>query len=104
MKYGKAIRICRAARGLSQKDLATKISLDSSHISLIEAGKRTPSLDTIERIAKSLNVPVHLLMLLASEQKDVKTRSLPNIKDLSQMFLDLLLEGDPTEKKKEHAR
>ena len=104
MKYGKAIRICRAARGLSQKDLATKVGLDSSHISLIEAGKRSPSLETVERIAKTLNVPVHLLMLLASEQKDVKSRSLQNVKDLSQVFLDLLLENDSAEKKTNRAR
>ena len=104
MKYGKAIRICRAARGLSQKDLATKVGLDSSHISLIEAEKRSPSLETIERIAKSLNVPLHLLTLLASEQKDVKTGSLANIKELSQVFLDLLMEGDLSEKRKQRAR
>ena len=104
MKYGKAIRICRAARGLSQKNLATKVGLDSSHISLIEAEKRSPSLETIERIAKSLGVPLHLLTLLASEQKDVKTRSLANLKELSEVFLNLLLEGDPSEKRKERAR
>ena len=104
MKYGKAIRICRAARGLSQKNLATKVGLDSSHISLIEAEKRSPSLETIERIAKSLNVPLHLLTLLASEQKDVKTGSLANIKELSQVFLDLLMEGDVSEDKKQRAR
>jgi transcriptional regulator with XRE-family HTH domain len=103
MKYGKAIRICRAARGLSQKELATKVGLDSSHISLIEAEKRSPRLETIEKIAKSLDVPLHLLMLLASEQKDVATRSLTNVKDLSQVFLELLLEGDPSEKKKKRA-
>ena len=104
MKYGKAIRICRAARGLSQKDLAKKVGLDSSHISLIEAEKRSPSLQTIERIAKSLSVPLHLLTLLASEQKDVRTGSLVNMKELSQVFLDLLMEGDLSEKRQQRAR
>ena len=104
MKYGKAIRICRAARGLSQKDLAAKVGVDSSHVSLIESEKRSPSLDTIEKIAQSLNVPPHLLMLLASEQKDVKTGNLANVKDLSQILLDLLLQADPSEKRNMRAK
>ena len=104
MKYGKAIRICRAARGLSQKDLATKVGIDSSHVSLIESEKRSPSLETIEKIAESLKVPPHLLMLLASEQKDVKTGNLVNVKDLSQILLDLLLQADPSEKRNTRAK
>ena len=56
MKYGKAIRICRAAKGLSQKELAAKAGIGSSHVSLIEAGKRSPSLATVEKLCDALKI------------------------------------------------
>lgn len=73
MDYGKAIRILRAITGLQQRDLAQKARVDASLISLIEHGKRTPSLTTITRISAALEVPQHLFTLLASEGEDLRT-------------------------------
>jgi transcriptional regulator with XRE-family HTH domain len=91
MQYGKAIRICRAARGISQKDLAAKADLNPSHVSLIEADRRTPSLATIEKISKALGVPTHLVMLLAAEPADVQNQNPEDLKELSNMLLQLLV-------------
>jgi transcriptional regulator with XRE-family HTH domain len=71
MDYGKAIRIGRALAGLQQKELAELAGVNPSHISLIEFGKRKPSLDTIEKLAKALQIPDHLLTLLAAEPEDL---------------------------------
>jgi len=71
MDYGKAIRIGRAIAGLQQKELAELAGVDPSHISLIEFGKRKPSLDTVEKLAKALQIPDHLLTLLAAEPEDL---------------------------------
>ena len=100
MRYGKAIRICRAAKGLSQKELASKAGIGSSHISLIEAGKRSPSLGTVEKICDALNVPTHLVMLLAAEPEDIKTSPSDNLKDFSGMLLQLLVGPEPHAKRK----
>jgi transcriptional regulator with XRE-family HTH domain len=91
MKYGRAIRICRAARGLSQKDMALKAGIKPSYVSLIEAGKRSPSLTTIEKIGKSLDVPTHLLMMLAAESGDVKSEHAKDLHDFSAAMLQLLI-------------
>lgn len=103
MRYGKAIRICRAAKELSQKELASKAGIGSSHISLIEAGKRSPSLTTIEKICEALNVPTHLLMLLAADPGDIQADDLKNLKDLSGLILQLLV-GPKSRKKKDERR
>lgn len=103
MKYGKAIRICRAAKGLSQKELAFKAGIGSSHISLIEAGKRSPSLGTIEKICEALNVPTHLVMLLAAEARDIQAEHKENLKNLSEMILQLLV-GPESRKDKNEQR
>lgn len=103
MRYGKAIRICRAAKGLSQKELASRAGIGSSHISLIEAGKRSPSLATVEKICKALNVPTHLVMLLAADPRDIQAEHMENLKDLSGMILQLLV-GPESRKKKDERR
>ena len=72
MNYGKAIKMLRASRGLQQRQLAKKLGLDSSYVSLLESGKRTPSLQVVELIASKLRVPSYLIVLLASEDKDLK--------------------------------
>ena len=101
MKYGKAIRICRSVKGLSQKELASKAGIGTSHISLIEAGKRSPSLATVQKICDALDVPTHLLMLLSSEPGDVQTDHLKNLKDISNLILKLLVSSESDKKKDE---
>jgi transcriptional regulator with XRE-family HTH domain len=104
MRYGKAIRICRAAKGLSQKQLAARASIGSSHVSLIEAGKRSPSLATVEKLCKALSVPAHLVMLLAAEPGDVQAKHMENLKDLSGMILQLLVGPESRKKEKDERR
>jgi len=52
MNYGKAIKILRSAKNLEQQELAKKIGLDSSYISLIENGKRKPSPKRIQALRR----------------------------------------------------
>ena len=71
MNYGKAIRTVRAAREMSQKELAAKAKLDPSYISLLESGERIPSPNALETLSKALRVPIYLVILLASEKSDL---------------------------------
>lgn len=72
MKYGKAIKVARVAKGFSQKKLGEKCNLDSSYISRIEAGDRIPNIETLELIAKELEIPFYLLVLMASDENELK--------------------------------
>lgn len=55
---GMRIREVRKQRGLSQERLAEKVGVDPKQISRIEGGKSAPSLDTLEAIAKHLQVEI----------------------------------------------
>lgn len=55
---GARIKELRKAKRLSQDELSEKINIDPKHISRIEVGKSYPSLDTLEKIAKALNVEI----------------------------------------------
>ncbi|MER8096446.1 helix-turn-helix domain-containing protein [Streptomyces goshikiensis] len=67
---GSRIRRLRREAGLSQMDLAGE-NLSPSYISLLEAGKRTPSPEVLEQIAARLGcAPGQLLELLAPERHE----------------------------------
>lgn len=91
MNYGKAIRVLRSVKNLEQQELATKVNLDSSYISLIEKGKRNPSPKTIIKISERLSVPLHLLALLASDKKDLKNISEKESTVIGRQLLEILI-------------
>jgi transcriptional regulator with XRE-family HTH domain len=72
MNLGRSIKLCRTNRGMSQEELAKKVGLSISYISLIEQGKRDPPMSTVEEMADALGVPVSLLTFLAAEAGDLK--------------------------------
>ena len=93
MNYSKAIRVARALADMPQRELAKRISVDSSLVSMLESGKRKPTLDTLEKIAAALGIPFHLFTLLASEAEDVKTADSETLHRLAVGLSKLLLGG-----------
>ena len=100
MNYGKAIRVIRATRGMSQKKLAYQSKLDASYISLLESGRRIPSADTIETIAKALNVPVYLFSLFASDAKDLNNITSRQAGILAKQLLEIIIKSQSRFKSK----
>lgn len=91
MNYGKAVKIIRTIAGLQQRDLADLAEVDASLISLIEKGKRKPSLSTLEKITKELGVPQHLLMLLAAEPDDLRNIGADELQRAAESLARILL-------------
>lgn len=56
------LRAVRQQKGLSIRGLATKAKVDFSTVYRIEAGKVTPDLATLEKLANALGVPVTKLL------------------------------------------
>lgn len=56
--HGKRIKHFRNQKGMSQTDLAKKVGLGTSQISMIEANKRTTSVEKLTKIADALGVKV----------------------------------------------
>jgi transcriptional regulator with XRE-family HTH domain len=55
---GERVRSLRTARGWTQEDLVETSGLDRSFIAQIEGGHRNPSLRTIAKLAKGLQVEI----------------------------------------------
>jgi transcriptional regulator with XRE-family HTH domain len=91
MDYSKAIRISRALADMPQRELANRIGVDASMISMLESGLRKPSLETLEKIATALDLPFHLFALLGAEPKDARSIRAQEIERLAMGLAKLLL-------------
>lgn len=89
--YAKAFRIIRAAFGLRQSELAERMPITASQLSLIEAGKRQPSLRVVNGLANAVGIPAALISLLASSAEDVQSKPDEDISDLARALLRLLV-------------
>ena len=58
---GERIRLVRQQQGLSQKHIEERTGLLRCYVSRVENGHTVPSLETLERFAWALGVPLHLL-------------------------------------------
>lgn len=56
IQLGKRIKKFRKRADLTQEDLAAKIHISTTHIGLVETGKRKVSLRTLQKIASALGV------------------------------------------------
>ncbi len=59
--FGGLVRTQRGLRGISQEELAGRAGLHRTYLSDIERGARNPSLESINKIAKALGVPLAML-------------------------------------------
>lgn len=60
-ELGKRIVEARNAKGMSQEKLAADSGIDRSHMGFIEQGRRKPTLSTLYKIAKSLDISLERL-------------------------------------------
>src|ERR1022692_1119159 len=72
MNYATGLRGAQRKSGLSQRKLAKKAGFDASYITMIEAGRRIPSIEGIERLAEAMEMPVSLLFLSCADQVDLR--------------------------------
>ena len=70
ISIGKTIKRLRIERRISQQDLARDSDLTPSFLSLVENGRRQPSLAVIRRLAGSLLIPEEVLIWDSVELPD----------------------------------
>jgi transcriptional regulator with XRE-family HTH domain len=62
VQFGKHLKKVRAAKGLSQEELANDADIPINQIGRIERGEINPSLSTLNSIAKAFGISVSKLL------------------------------------------
>lgn len=68
---GQRLRALRSERGLSMRALAERSGLNVNTFSLIENGKTSPSVSTLQQIASALDVPITAFFETAVTQNSI---------------------------------
>jgi|TARA_Y100000310_G_scaffold299617_1_gene334623 transcriptional regulator with XRE-family HTH domain len=61
-KFAENIKKIREAKGMSQGDIFRATNIDRAYICNLETGKQNPTLETIEKIARALDVGIDKLI------------------------------------------
>jgi CheY-like chemotaxis protein len=69
---GVTIKTQRASLGISQEELAYRAGLHRTYVSDLERGVRNPSMDSIEKLARALQLSVSTLFEQASKDNEAK--------------------------------
>lgn len=86
-RLGARIRLLRKKAGLTLAQLAELADVDSGFLGYIELGQKTPSLETVERIAKGLQAPMAHLFdsnTIAEKKSDEDEQILEQVRYLLQ--------------------
>lgn len=65
LNIGSVLGILRRAKGVKLKDIAIAAEVSTPFLTLVEKGDREPSLAVLRRIAKALDVPTEVVILLS---------------------------------------
>ena len=81
-----SIRSLRLRNGLSQRQLATRMSVPRTYVSKIENEKATPTLSSLERLAKALEVTVPDLLSGGERSRQEEIRELMQDQFIAEML------------------
>ena len=69
--FGRALKKIRVRKKLTQESLSLQADLARVYISELEYGKKTPSIETVFKISKALNIKCSRLMDLTEEEFNI---------------------------------
>jgi transcriptional regulator with XRE-family HTH domain len=67
--FGQVVRETRIAAALSQEKLAGQAGLHRTYIGDLENGRKSPTLDVVEKIGTALGMPAHELLGIAEARR-----------------------------------
>src|SRR3989338_4866778 len=94
----KKIKIFRIKADMKQDELARQLDVTKNYISILENGKKTPSLQLIEKLSNALGVTMDMFFLPSVE--DVNLSSKEQIEYYNQLLL-VISKALPTISKEE---
>lgn len=92
MSIGETIRDIRKKSKLNQTEFAEKLGITQTYLSLLEAGKKVPSLKVLGKIAFEFDIPVEVILFKGLNRAYVPAAK-RDIFDQLKPVIDTLIDG-----------
>lgn len=103
MTLGSAIKLIRTANSVKQRDLAKKVNVTANYLSLVEAGKREPSISFLKMLAKELKVPISMFFLWQEPPSSISLQD-EQLKELRDLIVHMQAISVSGQKKDRHVK
>lgn len=90
MNLGKAIKMCRGLKKMTQAQLAQAANISVSYLCLLEKNNREPSITTVASVAEALGVPLSVLVFLAADPDSFSELNMGQIEGLTRDIKGLM--------------
>lgn len=87
LPVGKNIKAIRKFKSITQSDLAKKIKISNTYLSLIENGKKNPSLEMVFSISEALEVDP--ASIVTKDESFIKLQEILKENDFSETLTEL---------------
>lgn len=94
MQIGELVYRLRKTKAVSQNALARALEFNPSYLSLLERGKRPPTVEVMRRLAKWAGIAPGLILLQSMEPEAFEGRPRALIEDVQREFAKALSSGD----------
>jgi transcriptional regulator with XRE-family HTH domain len=89
MNIGSTLKLLRVASDLKQSSLAKDLNITANYLSLVENGKKEPSLTFLKKFSQRLNIPLGYFLWIALE--DISLPEELNLKDkMARLLVNIL--------------
>jgi transcriptional regulator with XRE-family HTH domain len=85
------IRAIRKRRGLSQEEMAALINRSPDAISNLERGRSLPTIETLDELAKGLNIPLAEFFLDTETEDADRAEAMARLTDAARQLDDQML-------------
>ena len=93
MDAGRAIRICRNARGMSIRQLAGLAGMSGAYLSMLERELRDVRISHLGRIAEALSLTATTLIFIACHHRQTHSWTLKEVEAIDRLFISLSQRG-----------
>ena len=71
VEIGKNIVYLRNKRGITQEQLALRAAMSVSYLRIVEHSLANPTIDVLDRLARVLDVPLPMLLIVSFSDKEL---------------------------------
>lgn len=90
MTFGSTLKQLRKKKGINQELLAKRIGVTQTYLSLLESGRKTPSINLLNSLSDELEIPASVLGYLSLNKENINNDRTQSFEKLNPLIEELI--------------